>query len=217
MTIPVRKHLVLLLSLPALLMPAAATEAGKYEFRVTGVKRSDVLNVRERVEDQATISQKKILGQIPANSTGVLGSGASVKIGSARWYEVRYKDVRGWVNGRYLQPVSSELDDEFQSNLFCGGTEPFWALRIEDDTAELRRPDDPTARYTVAIREPFQGRKDALAMRLVSENGPGISALVQQKEWCSDGMSDLEYAFEVHIVGLTDGETPLQGCCSLLR
>jgi len=213
-----RNHFALLLSLPALLlMSAAPTEAGKYDFRVTGVRRSDVLNIRERVDDQATISQKKILGQIPANSSGVLGSGASIMVGSTRWYEIHFKGIRGWVNGRFLKPTSSRLDDEFQSNLFCGGTEPFWALRIEGDTAELRRPEGPPVRYKVAVREPFQGRDDAIAMRFVSDSGTDISALIQNKEWCNDGMSDLEYAFEAHIVGLSDATTPLQGCCSLLR
>lgn len=213
---PFRRNLAILITLPALLL-ATATEAGKYEFRVTGVKRSDVLNIRERVDDQATITQKKILGQIPADDGGVYGSGATIQVGPARWYEVRYKNTRGWVNGRYLEPVSSELERELESNLFCGGTEPFWSLKVERDAAELTRPDALPARYTVAIREPFQDRKDALAMRLVSETGPAISALVQHKEWCSDGMSDLEYAFEVRVIGLANGERPLHGCCSLLR
>ena len=212
---PLRKGLFVLIALAAL--PASTSSAGRFEFRVTGVKRPDVLNVRERVDNQATISQKKILGQIPANATGLLGSGASLKVGPVRWYEIRYKDVRGWVNGRYLEPMSRELDDEFDSNLFCGGTEPFWALRIEDNTAELQRPDAPPTRYSVAVREPFQGRKDALAIRLVREDGSDISALVQHKEWCSDGMSDLEYAFEVRVVGFSEGNNPYIGCCSLLR
>jgi uncharacterized membrane protein len=101
--------------------------------------------------------------------------------------------------------------------LFCGGTEPFWALRVESETAELQRPDASPARYSVAVREAFQGRNDALAIRLVSDDGSDISALVQHKEWCSDGMSDLEYGFEVRLVGLSDGDVPLMGCCSLLR
>ena len=211
------RRLLVLFSLAMLMALADKAHAGKFEFRVTGVKRSDVLNIRERVDDQATISQKKILGQIPANSGGVYGSGATLRVGSSRWYEIRYKNVRGWVNGRYLQAVSSDLGSELESNLFCGGTEPFWALKVERNTAELSRPDGPPVRYTVAIREPFQGRKDALALRLVSETAPAISALVQHKEWCSDGMSDLEYAFEVRIIGLKTGEVPLHGCCSLLR
>ena len=212
---PLRKGLIVLIALAVL--PTSTSFAGRFDFRVKGVKRSDVLNIRERVDDQASIGRKKILGQIPANATGVLGSGASLKVGPVRWYEVRYKDVRGWVNGRYLEPLSRELDDEFESNLFCGGTEPFWALRIEATTAELKRPDAAPTRYSVAVREPFQGRKDALAIRLVSEDGADISALVQHKEWCSDGMSDLEYAFEVRVVGLSEGNNPFIGCCSLLR
>lgn len=214
---PLRRCLAVLVTLQALLAPATATQAGKFEFRVTGVNRSDVLNIRERVDDQATITQKKVLGQIPAGSGGVYGSGATIKVGPVRWYEVRYKSTRGWVNGRYLKPVSSELESELSSNLFCGGTEPFWVLRIGHDTAELTRPDAPPARYSIAIREPFQGRNDALAMRLVSQSAPAISALVHHKEWCSDGMSDLEYAFEVRVIGLADSDAPLQGCCSLLR
>ncbi len=214
---PLRSYLAFLTSLPVLLLaPAIAADAGRYEFRVTGVQRSDVLNIRERVEDQASISQAKVLGQIPANESGVLGSGASLKIGRARWFEVRYKETRGWVNGRYLAPISPQLGSELDSNLFCAGTEPFWSLKVEDDTAEVRQPDAPPQRYTVAIREPFQGRSDALALQLVSETGPPISALVQHREWCSDGMSDLDYAFEVNVLGVR-GERPLHGCCSLLR
>ena len=115
------RRLLVLFSLAMLMALADKAHAGKFEFRVTGVKRSDVLNIRERVDDQATISQKKILGQIPANSGGVYGSGATLRVGSSRWYEIRYKNVRGWVNGRYLQPVASDLGSELESNLFCGG------------------------------------------------------------------------------------------------
>ena len=215
---PLRTLAVLSLVLPLLLLAlTVAVEAGKYEFQVTGVARSDVLNIRERVEDQATISQAKILGQIPANGTGVLGSGASLRVGKTRWYEVRYKDARGWVNGRFLKPISRKLGDEFEANLFCAGTEPFWALKIDDDSAELSRPDSAPETYTVAVREPFKGHENALALRLVSGTAPEISALVQNKEWCTDGMSDLDYAFEVHVIGLGNGERPLRGCCSLLR
>ena len=215
---PLRICLAVLTIIPMLLLaPAFAAQAGKYEFRVTRVPRSDVLNIRERVEDQASISESKILGQIPANGTGVLGSGASLMVGRTRWFEVRYKDTRGWVNGRFLEPVSPELGREFEANLFCSGTEPFWSLKVEDNAAEVLQPDAPAEQYSVAVREPFQGRTDALALQLVSETAPEISALVQHTQWCSDGMSDLDYAFEVRLIGLGDGERPLRGCCSLLR
>lgn len=215
---PLRVLLGLASSLTLLLLaPPISAQAGKYEFRVVNVARSDFLNVRERVSDQDSISAAKILAQIPARTDGVLGSGASQLVGRTRWFEIRYGETRGWVNGRFLSPKSSQLDGELESNLFCAGTEPFWSLKIEDNSAEMRRPDQQPEQFSIAVREPFQGREDALAIRIVNDMGPEISALVQHKEWCSDGMSDLEYAFQVRLVGREDGGEPLRGCCSLLR
>ncbi|MGE8942734.1 hypothetical protein ACO2I3_12540 [Leptospira interrogans] len=210
-------RLAFLFGLSALLADGAAAQAGKYDFRVVSVAAGDHLNVRERVESQSSISSSKILGQIPANATGVLGSGASLRVGRVRWFEVSYGKSRGWVNGRYLAPLSSQLGSALESNLFCSGTEPFWSLKIEDGKAEMQHAGQDGEQLTVAVREPFQGRGDTLAFRFVNEDGPDLSALVQHKEWCNDGMSDLEYAFEVRIVGARDDDRPLRGCCSLLR
>lgn len=210
-------RLALLPGLALLMAQPAAAQAGKYDFRVVGVSAPDHLNVRERVDRQSNISATKILGQIPADAVGVLGSGASQRVGRTRWYEVRYKDTRGWVNGRFLAPLSQGLGRELESNLFCAGTEPFWSLKVEDDKAEFQRPGAQTEQLSVAVREPFQGREDSVAFRFIDEEGPEISALVQHKEWCSDGMSDLDYAFQVRIVGVGNDDRPLRGCCSLLR
>lgn len=206
-----------LLGLAAFVADTGAAQPGKYDFRVVGVASSDQLNVRERVESQANIGATKVLGQIPANATDVRGSGASLRIGRIRWYEVSYGQTRGWVNGRFLAPLSARLGRELESNLFCSGTEPFWSLRIEDGQAQMQQAGEEPEKLTVAIREPFQGRDDTLAFRFVNEDGPDLSALVQHKEWCNDGMSDLEYAFEVRLVGVSDSDRPLRGCCSLLR
>ena len=209
-------RIAFLFGLSALLADGAAAQAGKYDFRVVGVSAGDHLNVRERVESQSSIGSAKILGRIPANATGVLGSGASLKVGHVRWFEVSYGKARGWVNGRFLTPLSSRLGSALESNLFCSGTEPFWSLKIEDGKAEMQHAGQDGEQLTVAVREPFQGRDDTLAFRFVNEDGPDVSALVQHKEWCIDGMSDLEYAFEVRIVGGSENR-PLRGCCSLLR
>ena len=212
-----RVLLALASGLVTLMLGQAIAEAGRYEYRVTGVMPSDRLNVRERVDDQDKISASKILGQIPANASGILGSGATQRVGNTRWFEVRYGEVRGWVNGRFLAPLSPKIGRELESNLFCSGTEPFWSLKVENSSAELLQPDEKPERVNVLVREPFQGREDALALRLADDGGPELSALVQNKEWCNDGMSDLEYAFEVHILGLRGRDQPLRGCCSLLR
>jgi uncharacterized membrane protein len=212
-----RVFLALASSVATLMLGQAIAEAGRYEYRVTGVMPSDRLNVRERVDDQDKISATKILGQIPANGRGILGSGATQRVGNTRWFEVRYGEVRGWVNGRFLAPLSPKIGRELESDLFCSGTEPFWSLKVENTVAELRQPDEQPERVSVLVREPFQGREDALALRLADDGGPELSALIQNKEWCNDGMSDLEYAFEVHILGLRGHDQPLRGCCSLLR
>ena len=190
--------------------------AGRYEYRVVGIQAPDVLNMRERPESQNRISSARIVGRIPAKAASVLGSGATQRIGAARWFEVRYGEVRGWVNGRFLAPLSGKLDRALEADLLCSGAEPFWSLKVEQDAAEFKSADTPAERYSIAAREPFQGREGTLALRLVSDNG-SISALVQHKEWCSNGGSDVEYAFEVRAVGFGGSEQPRRGCCMMLR
>jgi uncharacterized membrane protein len=198
-------------------MAELAAGADRYEFRVVGVRSSDALNIRARIESQQQISDAEVLGRIPARSTGIVGTGASQKVGPTRWYEVRYGNVLGWVNGKYLEPLSPDVNDALASNLFCAGAGPAWSMKIEDDRAEVHHADEKPERYSVSVREPFQGRSDVLALQLTSDNAPEISALIQHKEWCQDGLSNLEYAFEVRMVGLRGEERPLRGCCSLLR
>ncbi|HXF53769.1 MAG TPA: SH3 domain-containing protein [Hyphomicrobiaceae bacterium] len=190
--------------------------AGRYEYRVIGVAPPDALNIRERPASQDEISKARIIGRIPSNAAGVLGSGATRKIGKARWYEVRYGDLRGWVNGRFLAPLSAALSNDLQADLLCSGAEPYWSLKVEREGAEFKRAGGAPERYTVATREPFQGRDGTLALRLLGDNG-SISALVQHKEWCSNSANDIEYAFEVRAIGIGGSEKPLRGCCMLQR
>jgi uncharacterized membrane protein len=190
--------------------------AGRYEYRVVGVEPPDVLNIRERPESQSQIAKSKIVGRIPSGAAGVLGSGASQKLGATRWFEVRYGEFRGWVNGRFLAPVSGQVARDLEADLLCSGTGPAWSLKVEREAAEVNSTGKPAVRYTIATREPFQGREGTLALRLVSDNG-AVSALVQHKEWCSNGSSDVDYAFEVRAIGIAGDEKALRGCCMLQR
>lgn len=188
--------------------------AGRFEYRVVGIAPSDQLNVRERPNSQSRIGATKVVGRIPPAGT-VLGTGATLRVGPARWFEVRYGDVRGWVNGRFLAPTGA-IGPELEADLFCSGAEPFWSLKIEREGAEFKSADGAPENYTVAAREPFQGRRDVLAIKVVSDRG-SISALVQHKEWCSNGASDIDYAFEARVVGIGGSDKPLRGCCQLQR
>ena len=213
----ISRSLLLPLSLIAALAAASGLgfAAGRFEYRVVGIAPSDALNVRDRPDSQKRIGATKVVGRIPPNAGTVLGTGATLKLGTARWFEVHHGNVRGWVNGRYLAstgPVGPELD----ADLVCSGAEPFWSLKIERDGAEFKSADGAAERYTIAAREPFQGRRDMLAIKVVSDRG-SISALVQHKEWCSNGASDVEYAFEVRVVGIGGSDKPLKGCCMLQR
>ena len=75
----------------------AAGSAGSLRFAVRGVDRSDVLNVRS---EPGTNGQ--VVGQIPPDSRGVVGTGPRRRVGPGMWREVSYGGVRGWVNERFL-------------------------------------------------------------------------------------------------------------------
>lgn len=66
-------------------------------FTVHGVDRADVLYVRS-----APGSQSPVVGEIAPDTSGILGMAGRQKIGPSTWREVRYGNVRGWVNARFL-------------------------------------------------------------------------------------------------------------------
>lgn len=74
-----------------------AASSGSLRFAVHGVDRSDVLNVRS---EPGTSGQ--VVGQIPPDSRGVVGTGPRRRVGPGMWREVSYGGVRGWVNERFL-------------------------------------------------------------------------------------------------------------------
>ena len=74
---------------------ALPPEAGSEEvFRVIGVARGDVLNIRVVPKLGAAV-----VGQVPADATEI------VRIGECKaWCRVRYGAVEGWVDRRFLAP-----------------------------------------------------------------------------------------------------------------
>jgi hypothetical protein len=78
-------------------LPAEGRASPGRRYMVRGVDKSDVLNVRA-----APGSQSPVVGRIPPDSKGVLVTGARRSIGPGVWREIRYGDVQGWVNERFL-------------------------------------------------------------------------------------------------------------------
>jgi len=96
--------------------PVFADADGPDFFEVTGVPDDDVLNIRTRPDPTA-----EIIGQIPPDGSCVRNLGCqggltfqeftelseeqkAVRLKeNPRWCKVRYRDVEGWVAGRYLK------------------------------------------------------------------------------------------------------------------
>jgi hypothetical protein len=83
--------------------PAEGRPSPGRRYMVRGVDKSDVLNVRA-----APGSQSPVVGRIPPDTRGVLVTGARRSVGPGVWREIRYGDVQGWVNERFLMEETAE-------------------------------------------------------------------------------------------------------------
>jgi hypothetical protein len=96
--------LILVISLCAL--PAPGTRSAEAQVRrsettlaVKGVAAGDVLNVRDRADG------KQIIGHVPPDARGLVAIGPRTKVtGGGTWVKIRFGDISGWVNVRFLGP-----------------------------------------------------------------------------------------------------------------
>ena len=102
-------------------------------------------------------------------------------------------------------PAPAPIAEEFSGDLDARGTEPFWGLQIRDTQITLQRPDHPNA----------VGPNPGLVMeggKAVWRTRSGVEPLsvTIRLEACSDGMSDLKYAYAAEVT--LGGAEPLKGC-----
>lgn len=77
------------------LVAASPLARSQESFRVVGVAKGDVLNMRSSPNADASST-----GAIPADASGI------VRVGECKaWCQVRYGETVGWVNRRYLAPT----------------------------------------------------------------------------------------------------------------
>jgi hypothetical protein len=68
-------------------------------FAVRGVPADDVLNIRDRPDG------KRIVGHVPPDGRGIVAIGPRTKAtGGGTWIKIRFGDVSGWVNVRFVGP-----------------------------------------------------------------------------------------------------------------
>ena len=192
---------------------AGATPASTFEtYKVVGVTAGDKLIVREEPQDGGTPEDWKEVASIPANATNVLGTGRSKEVNKQRWSEVAVGNVTGWVNARFLTGADAPSDLK-NATFDCFGTEPFWGVTLGPKEGELSEPESKSA-LTTEIVQPATARLFPLLYRLKNAKGQSLRATVTHQTYCTDGMSDYDYAFEVL---LSDDETFHQGCCFIKR
>lgn len=191
----------------AIALPAHAYET----YKVVGIKAGDSLVVREEPADGGRPGDWKVLGRIPATAGNVLGTGRSKLIGKQRWREVSFGQAIGWVNGTFLE--GADLANLKDATFQCSGTEPFWGVTLGPAGAEYSDP-EAKAQLEVIRVQPSTARLFPLLYRMTDPAGRPYRATVSRQEWCSDGMSDYDYGFEIL---LSDDENFQQGCCFLKR
>lgn len=201
-------HALLLVASLAYAAPVGAFET----YKVIGVAAGDMLVVREEPQEGGKPTDWTALGNLPANATNVLGTGRSKEVGKQRWSEITLGTVTGWVNARFLATADDPVDLK-DATFHCAGTEPFWGVTLSPKDGEFSDPDSKS-RLTTERVQPAVARLFPLLYRLRNEKGQSLRATITHQTWCTDGMSDYDYAFQVL---LSDDENLYEGCCFLRR
>jgi len=196
----------------AICLTTAAPASAFETYKVIGVAPGDKLAIREEPQDGDKPTDLKELGSIPADAVRVLGTGRSKEVGKQRWSEVNFRGATGWVNARFLETAANPVDLTGET-FRCAGTEPFWGVTLSPKESELSDPDSKS-KLTVERVQTAVARYFPLLYRLRDAKGQPLRATVTHQTWCSDGMSDYDYAFQVL---LSDDEHLYEGCCVLKR
>ena len=190
----------------------AQTPDPALRYRVVDVAAGDKLNVREQPGVEAPV-----IGAFAPHADDIVIAGSVMEVGGSEWWEVVFVEGyldRGWVNGRYLEPVDRQARDG-DYPLLCSGTEPFWSLALEEGQATYSSPDEDEQSMSASQWREASGRIGIFAVQLERYGQIGYASVWRERDFCSDGMSDIGYPFGTVVI-LPDGEV-LAGCCRRSR
>lgn len=166
---------------------------------VEGVAANDVLNVRERPDAGAPV-----VWTLAPDATGVEVLEVSP---DGRWALVSRPEGSGWAALRFLER-EAEAAGPLPRPLRCGGTEPFWSLRVDAEDAVFETPEGGA----VPLRQHGEAGGFTGAVAAFDAGGETLDLTVIRQQ-CSDGMSDRRYGFAALV--WNRGETFLEGCCTV--
>ena len=200
----------LICALVLMLLPALAAAQGfPALYDVTRVASNDTLNIRS-----GPGTRYPIIGELAHDATRIEVIRRDPATG---WGLVNTAERSGWLSLSFMRPTpgAAPWDGTPSGLAWCGGTEPFWDIRMEFGSVTLSNLGTPV--FTAPF-EPFvgsvAGRGRAVAL---NPNSGGVATLVVVPEMCTDGMSDREYGLGAYVTTRLPGEgTQLWiGCCSV--
>lgn len=179
---------------------ASADTALPAVYIVTGVASGGTLNLRV-----GPSTAYPVIGGLPV--------GAEVEV-TARtgdgWARILHGEGNAWVAMRYLQARGAT---DMPEALFCGGTEPFWSLTLEqENTLSFTEMGGETLKLSPDWRHGAAGRPNG-SFAIGSDS---YMALFHRRD-CSDGMSDRTYGWTLDFLRTGGQGAYLQGCCRMLR
>ncbi len=196
-----------MLSVSCTLFFTTANGRAEVTYDVTNVATDDQLNVR--ATPSATAEK---VGTLAFDAKAIAATGASRQVGRSTWLEIIVEGRKGWVNAAYVAPTRTP-SSLFREPLVCSGTEPFWALQLDNRSGDF----DSLAEGKSVID--FQTSRSAHGVPIIwslkGSTGPAHSpvfALLEETNQCSDGMSDLTYQYSIRI-DIEDGPF-YAGCCN---
>jgi uncharacterized membrane protein len=185
-------------------LPARATVDGWPALHdVAGVAADDVLNVRAEPDAEA-----EIVGTLAHDATDIEVIRPNDDF---TWGWVATGEGMGWVSLAYLERQPGQWDGQYPDFAFCSGTEPFWSLSRSEGRIAFEGLDLPASGAPVEFEESslnHRGRHSFKAGGMI-----GVLSNVP----CNDGMSELEYGWELNLIRLSgpEGQRHFMGCCSI--
>ncbi|SMF55864.1 SH3 domain-containing protein [Alteromonadaceae bacterium Bs31] len=172
--------------------------------KVVNVSDDDALNMRSDAS-----SKSNIVFSLPYDAHNIM-----ILDTKGAWSKVHYRGHSGWVSSKYIQTSEpSTAQSTFKGELFCLGTEPHWNLATEANKASLSILGEQQELYVSGEFRNSNNRTDVWLMSLSSPTKKHSLTLgVLQQQSCSDGMSDTDYPFSLHLMGVHAGSL-MSGCC----
>lgn len=133
------------------------------------------------------------------------------------WAQVALSEQMGWVSMRFIDKilVPNIGKTTLPEGLVCGGTEPFWWLKIAGGRVNYSVTDQSERAFTIYDGDKFHNLGGSTSFIRAQRTGEQIATIISN-QMCSDGMSDRDYPRRIDLLLSTPAATTGQsGCCHL--